>query len=128
MNNILIIALTIPGVYLLSRLLTLAVLKWKILPANVLSNGKRPHHFVYGNVLIVSVALAAVGFGVNPSSWYLAVLLGVGLGLVLDEFPHWTGNVKELSRNVIFIPQSLWAIVAVECALLLILLIPQKTL
>ncbi len=123
MTNVHIIALTIPAMYVLSRLLAFAVLKWKILPANVLSNGKRPHHFVYGNILIVGVAIAAVGFGVNPSSWYLAVLLGVGVGLVLDEFPHWMGNVKELSRNVVFIPESLWAIMVVEVLLLICIFI-----
>lgn len=66
----------------------------------MLSNGRRPHHFVYGNFLIVSASFAVIGLHADPT--HIAVLLayGVGLGLVLDEFPHWIGNTKELQRNV----------------------------
>jgi len=36
-------------VFVVSRLITFMVLKWKILPYSTLSNGRRVHHFVYGN-------------------------------------------------------------------------------
>lgn len=107
MLSLLIILASIVSVVIISRLITFAVLKWKVLPKNTLSNGKRVHHFVYGNVLIVFTSFLVIGLGVDGAAWWIALLYGIGLGLVLDEFPHWIGNVKELTRNVAIIPGAI---------------------
>jgi len=121
MNSLLIIFLCILGVFLVSRFIALSSLKWKILPVKILSNGKRYHHFVWGNFLIVGAAFLAFGLGFSPDNIYLAIMFGVGLGLVLDEFPHWTGDVKELTRNTPIIPGAIPVIVAVELFILILL-------
>lgn len=59
------------------------------------------------------VALAAVVTDWE-SQWPLTLTLGVGLGLVIDEFPHWIGNIKELNRNVTFMRSSFLALVVAE--------------
>lgn len=122
MGPLFIILICIIGVVTISRLITFAVLKWRILPKNTLSNGRRVHHFVYGNALIVLASFLVIGLGVDGALWWIAVLYGVGLGLVLDEFPHWIGNVKELTRNVPIIPGAIPA-VAVACGVILILIV-----
>ena len=99
------------------------VLKWKVLPKNTLSNGRRVHHFVYGNILILLASFLVIGLGVDATSIFIAIAYGVGIGLVLDEFPHWLGNVKELTRNVPIIPGAIPVIILAELILLLIILL-----
>lgn len=86
--------------FLVSRFIAYAVLVWHILPKKTLSNGNRPHHFVYGNILIVVTSFAVIGLGADPTSTVILAAYGIGLGLVLDEFPQWLGDVEELRRNV----------------------------
>ena len=118
MNFIPILMVTILVVYLLCRLMAYAVLEWNLLPKGLLSNGsRRVHHFVYGNILIFAVAVTAMVTDWE-TQWQFAVVFGIGLGLVIDEFPHWIGDIKELSRNVTFIRSSFLALVIVELALL----------
>lgn len=83
-----------------------------------------PHHFVWGNVLIVVISIMVVGLGMDPSQPLIAMLLGVGLGLALDEFPLWVGNVKELTRNIAIIPGALPAVAIFE-AILVVLIVMQ---
>lgn len=117
MNQLWIIFISVLIVVITSRIITFAVLEWKILPKRVLSNGKRVHHFVYGNILIVIAALLSIGLG-QGDSWLTALIFGIGLGLVLDEFPHWTGNVKELTRNTPIIPGAIPAVIIAELIIL----------
>ena len=121
MSSLLVIFFCILGVFLASRFIALASLKWKILPVRILSNGKRYHHFVWGNFLIVGAAFLAFGLGISPDNIYLVTMFGIGLGLVLDEFPHWTGNVKELTRNIPIIPGAIPVVVAVELFILILI-------
>jgi hypothetical protein len=104
-----------------------AVLVWHILPEKTLSNGHRPHHFVYGNILIVSTSFAVIGLGADPSGIVILIAYGVGLGLILDEFPHWLGNIKELRRNVPIIRGGLIATL-VALAFILVALIANMAL
>lgn len=99
------------------------VLKWKILPLSTLSNGKRPHHFVYGNFLIILTSFLVIGLGIDPENTFVIVAYGIGIGLILDEFPHWMGSVKELTRNVPLIPGAIPAIIASELTLLLLIIL-----
>lgn len=99
------------------------VLKWKVLPKNTLSNGRRVHHFVYGNVLILITSFLVIGLGVDATSIFIAIAYGIGLGLILDEFPHWLGNVKELTRNVPIIPGALPAIIVAEVIIVLVIIL-----
>lgn len=100
MYPLLVIFCSILATFLVSRFVAYAVLVWRTLPQKTLSNGNRPHHFVYGNILIVIASFAVIGLGVDPTNIVILIAYGVGLGLVLDEFPHWLGNIKELQRNV----------------------------
>ncbi len=122
MIQLIIIFFAILLTVVIARLLSFAVLKWHILPLDVLSNGKRSHHFVWGNILIVFASFLVIGLGVSPANYLIPILYGVGLGLVLDEFPHWTGNVKELTRNIAIIPGAL-PVVAVAEGLIVILIV-----
>jgi len=123
MNSLLIIFFCILGVFLVSRFIALASLKWKILPVKILSNGKRYHHFVWGNLLIVAAAFMAFGAGLSHDNIYLVTMFGIGLGLVLDEFPHWTGDVKELTRNTPIIPGAIPVVIAVELFIMVLLVL-----
>lgn len=123
MSNLWIIATLVALVFIVSRLIAFATLKWHILPENTLSNGRRPHHFVYGNILIVLASFLVVGLGVNATNVWIAVTYGLGLGLVLDEFPHWLGDVKELTRNTPVVPGALPAVIIVEVVLLVVILL-----
>lgn len=100
MPPLLVLFCCILVVFLVSRLIAVAVLVWHILPDNILSNGRRPHHFVYGNFLVVLASFAVIGLDIEPSNMIVLIAYGIGLGLVLDEFPHWIGITKELERNV----------------------------
>lgn len=123
MTSLWIIFFSILIVFVISRLITFMVLKWKVLPKNTLSNGRRVHHFVYGNILILLASFLVIGLGVDATSIFIAIAYGVGIGLVLDEFPHWLGNVKELTRNVPIIPGAIPVIILAELILLLIILL-----
>jgi len=123
MVNLWIIATFIAIVFIVSRLIAFATLKWHILPKRTLSNGRRPHHFVYGNVLVVLASFLVIGLGVDATNVWIAIAYGLGLGLVLDEFPHWVGNVKELTRNTPVIPGALPAVIIVEVVLLVVILL-----
>lgn len=90
---------------------------------NTLSNGKRVHHFVYGNFLVVGASFLVIALNVNPNNIYVVLAYGIGLGLVLDEFPHWIGNVKELTRNVPVIPGAIPAIIISESVLLILIIL-----
>jgi hypothetical protein len=59
-----------------------------------------------------------LGFQTNT---FIILAYGLGLGLVLDEFPHWIGNIKELTRNVTVIPAGLVAVVTAETILILLI-------
>lgn len=117
-----IIFCSILATFLVSRFIAYAVLVWHILPEETLSNGNRPHHFVYGNILIVASSFAVIGLGVDPTSTLVLIAYGVGLGLVLDEFPQWLGNVEELRRNVPIIRSGVVATL-VALALIAVMLI-----
>ncbi len=122
MKQLVILLVCIVLTVLVSRVITFAVLQWRILPLRSLSNGRRFHHFVYGNFLILLTSFLVIAMGVDASVWWIVIPYGIGLGLILDEFPHWLGNVKELTRNVLIVPGALPA-VAVAIALLVLLII-----
>ncbi len=123
MTSLWIIFASILIVFIVSRLITFMVLKWKVLPKNTLSNGRRVHHFVYGNVLILLASFLSIGLCVVASNIFIAIAYGLGLGLILDEFPHWLGNVKELTRSVPIIPGAIPAIIFAEVVILLVIIL-----
>lgn len=123
MRPLLILFCSILVTFLVSRCIAYAVLVWHVLPERILSNGRRPHHFVYGNFLIVAASFAVFGLQASPSSSILLVMYGIGLGLVLDEFPHWLGNTKELQRNVPIVQGGLIATSVVLVYLLMLMVL-----
>jgi hypothetical protein len=52
----------------------------------------------------------AIGLGTKKHHYLFAALYGIGVGFVLDEFLPWIGDIKQLSNNVLFIPDSFKAI------------------
>lgn len=103
-----IILSSIISVFLISRLITFSVLEWKILPKSLFAvlGEFRLHHFVYGNILITVTSFLAIGLGIRRHKNWFALFYGIGLGLVLDEFLLWIGDVEQLTSNVLWIPYS----------------------
>jgi hypothetical protein len=100
------------GVTVVSRLLTYSILVKKSIPFWLFVNvgDFRLHHFVYGNILILVTSFLAIGLGIRRHKNWFAVFYGIGLGLVLDEFLLWVGDVEQLTSNVLFIPYSIAAV------------------
>jgi hypothetical protein len=109
---LILIILGVVGVTIVSRLVTYLILVKKSLPFWLFAQigGYRLHHFVYGNILILVTGFFAIGLGTKKYHYLFAALYGIGVGLVLDEFLPWVGDVKQLSNNVLFIPDSLKAV------------------
>ncbi|MFZ3301630.1 MAG: hypothetical protein WA152_02885 [Microgenomates group bacterium] len=103
-----IILASIVSVFLISRLITFSIMEWKILPPFLFAafGEFRLHHFVYGNVLITITSFLAIGLGIRRHKNWFALFYGIGLGLVLDEFLLWMGDVEQLTSNVLWIPYS----------------------
>lgn len=110
-NNVfplIIILSSIVAVFVISRLITFSVMEWKIIPSFLFLNlgNFRLHHFVYGNILITITSFMAIGLGIRKHKNWFALFYGIGLGLVLDEFLLWVGDVRQLTSNVLWIPYS----------------------
>ena len=103
-----IILVSIISVFIISRLITFSVIEWKILPKFLFTvfGDFRLHHFVYGNILITITSFLAIGLGIRKHKNWFALFYGIGLGLVLDEFLLWVGDVGQLTSNVLWIPYS----------------------
>lgn len=114
-----IILASIIAVFVISRFITFSIMEWKILPPFLFAafGEFRLHHFVYGNVLITITSFLAIGLGIRRYKNWFALFYGIGLGLVLDEFLLWMGDVKQLTSNVLWIPYS-GAIIAVVALLI----------
>lgn len=103
-----IILLSIISVFIVSRIITFSVIQWKILPPFLFAalGEFRLHHFVYGNILITITSFLAIGLGIRKHKNWFALFYGIGLGLVLDEFLLWMGDIEQLTSNVLWIPYS----------------------
>lgn len=97
--------------FLISRIITWLIMS-KVLPPFLFVdfNGFRLHHFVYGNIIITITGFLAIGLGIRKHKNLFAVSYGIGLGLVLDEFLLWMGDVNQLPNNVMWIPRSFSAV------------------
>lgn len=103
-----IILASIISVFVISRLITFSIMEWKILSKFLFAafGDFRLHHFVYGNILITITSFLAIGLGIRRHKNWFALFYGIGLGLVLDEFLLWIGDVEQLTSNVLWIPYS----------------------
>ncbi|WKZ25466.1 MAG: hypothetical protein QY322_03715 [bacterium] len=103
-----IILVSIISVFIVSRLITFSIMEWKILPPFLFAvvGEFRLHHLVYGNILITITSFLAIGLGIRKHKNWFALFYGIGLGLVLDEFLLWIGDVEQLTSNVLWIPYS----------------------
>ncbi len=115
-----IILAAILVVFALSRLIAYLALNAHLLPHSVFLNihGFRLHHFVYGNILIFITSFLAIAARLRLNWNWLALFYGIGLGLVLDEFPLWMGDIHELNSYVLWIPYAPYAIALVSALLL----------
>jgi hypothetical protein len=122
---LIIILISIVTVFLVSRLITFSVLEWKILPKSLFAilGDFRLHHFVYGNILITITSFMAIGLGIRKHKNWFALFYGIGLGLVLDEFLLWIGDVEQLTSNVLWIPHSFTAIATVSLIIASIIMV-----
>lgn len=115
-DSLVIILLSILGVFAFYRITNYLLLVEEVIPRffYVSLNGFRLHHFVYGNVLIILTSFAAIGLGIQKYKRLFALFYGIGLGMVLDEFLLWIGDVNQLQSEVLWIPHSLTAVAVVS--------------
>lgn len=120
-----IILASIVSVFIFSRTLTYMILVQKSLPSFLFVDLGffRLHHFVYGNVLITITSFLAIGLGIRKHKNWFALFYGIGLGLVLDEFLLWMGDVNQLISIVLFIPHSATVITIVSFIIASIIMI-----
>lgn len=120
-----IILASIISVFIISRIITFSIMEWKILPSFLFAalGEFRLHHFVYGNILITITSFLAIGLGIRRHKNWFALFYGIGLGLVLDEFLLWMGDVKQLTSNVLWIPYSGAVIASVTLLIATIIMI-----
>ncbi len=120
-----IILVSVLSVFLISRLVAYLILIRQALPGYlfVSINNFRLHHFVYGNILIVITSFLAIGLGIGKHRKLFALFYGIGLGLVLDEFLLWMGNVGQLTNSVMWIPYSATAVAVVSLVIASLILI-----
>lgn len=120
-----IILLSIISVFIISRTITYMILVQKSLPMYLFLDFGffRLHHFVYGNILITITSFLAIGLGIRKHKNWFALFYGIGLGLVLDEFLLWMGDVSELNNIVLFIPHSATVIAIVSLFIASIIMI-----
>lgn len=111
-----IILLSIFVVFFTSRIGAYLIMVYEVLPWSLfIKLGTfRLHHFVYGNILITITSFLAIGLGIRKHKNWFALFYGIGLGLVLDEFLLWIGDVEQLTSYVLFIPYSLTVIAIVS--------------
>jgi hypothetical protein len=104
------------GATILSRLIIYLILIKRYIPQSFLFQIKefRLHHFVYGNLLILITSFMVIGLGNRRHKKLFAILYGIGIGLVLDEFLLLMGDVRQLNNNVLFIPYSIMAVSVVS--------------
>ena len=119
-----IILLSIISVFVISRSLTYMILVQKSLPSYLFLDFGffRLHHFVYGNILITITSFLAIGLGIRKHKNWFALFYGIGLGLVLDEFLLWMGDINQLTSIVLFIPHSAIVIAVVSLVIATIIM------
>lgn len=122
-----IIFLSVLIVFLISRMIAYLVIDTHSLPESlfVTVGSYRLHHFVYGNILILITSFLAIGLRAKINQNWLALFYGIGLGLVLDEFPLWMGDVNQLQSKVVIIPYATTAVI-VSLVFLLICFVVQS--
>lgn len=120
-----IILASVISVFLISRTLTFLILIERTLPQYLFINLGffRLHHFVYGNILITITSFFAIGLGINKHKNWFALFYGIGLGLVLDEFLLWIGDVEQLTSNVMWIPYSFTVVAVVSLVIASVIMI-----
>ncbi|MFA6258031.1 MAG: hypothetical protein WC671_03440 [Candidatus Paceibacterota bacterium] len=120
-----IILLSIISVFIISRILTYLILITETLPSYLFIDlgFLRLHHFVYGNILITITSFFAIGLGIKRHKNWFTLFYGIGLGLVLDEFLLWMGDIKQLTSEVLFIPYSATVIAIVSLLIVSIIMI-----
>jgi hypothetical protein len=106
------------------------VLIKQVLPEGLLVTigGFRLHHFVYGNILIIVTSFLAIGLGIAKHEYLFAIAYGIGLGMVLDEFLLWVGDVNQLNIKTLWIPYSFTVISFVSLVIALIIVIRLRKL
>jgi hypothetical protein len=84
--------------------------------------GLHLHHFVLGNVIILALGFLTIvlQYPIHPT--LALIVFGIGLGLILDEFTMWLGNVKHLVSDAIVLRQNV-AIVSLVLIILLLIVI-----
>jgi hypothetical protein len=124
-DSLIIILFSILGVFIFFRLTNYLLLVEQVIPRFFYAdiNGFRLHHFVYGNILITITSFAAIGLGIQKHKRLFALFYGIGLGMVLDEFLLWIGDIEQLQSEVWWIPHSLTAVATVTFVIASIIMI-----
>lgn len=88
-------------VVLLARIIGYFIIMTDELPRSLLVNirGYRLHHFVYGNFIIMILSFLNIVLDKKIPPKTNAIIYGIGLGLIIDEFALWSGAITYLSAN-----------------------------
>lgn len=115
--------------FIINRSVAYLALEKHVLPLSVFLNvnGFRLHHFVYGNILILITSFLAIGLSTKVNRSWLALFYGLGLGLVLDEFPLWMGDVHQLQSYVVIIPYAPTAILTISLIIVFLLVTHKRS-
>lgn len=94
---------------LLARLISFLLIHTDGLPLwlFVSIRGYRLHHFVYGNVLLAGLGFLKFVLEAKISKSATALIYGVGLGLVIDEFSLWSGSLTYLLPGNVYVFNSI---------------------
>jgi hypothetical protein len=85
----------------LARLFGFLIIDANLLPESLLLKiaGFRLHHFVYGNIIVVIISFLKIALGHKIPPRFSALIYGIGLGLIIDEFALWLGALSYLAHN-----------------------------
>ncbi len=112
----------------LSRLVGFLVIDGHVLPASVFVDihGYRLHHFVYGNIILTVLGFLTFILNVEIAPGIAAMIYGIGLGFVMDEFILWLGSITYLSVNSIWVFNTANSLAVIAVAALMMYFIYQR--
>lgn len=117
-------------VVLLARFISYLVIQTNDLPEwlFVTVYGFRLHHFVYGNAILGWLGFAKFVLELKIPKRITALIYGIGLGLVIDEFSLWSGGLTYLLPNNVYVINTvnLGAVIVVALAIFLVIYMKHR--
>ncbi len=113
----------------LSRLVGFLVIDAHALPLTLFVDihGYRLHHFVYGDLIIAILGFVTFFLEVKLPKGIGALLYGIGLGLVMDEFVLWLGSMTYLSVKSFWVFNTTNSVAVISIAAIMMILIWRRS-